>query len=124
MLAGFGDDVASEGFASGRCAFREEVELGPIAGGATAGEDTGVGAAFHGFVVNDRELANLERFGQNVDRPFLGLAGQQATTPGRPCRAGHPAMRPDLANIVANGTKGNRVMTRIGTREGGYRRHL
>ena len=59
-----GDDVAGESFARRCRSLGYDVELCSVVGGSLAVEKPGVGATVDRFVIDYRELANLEWFGQ------------------------------------------------------------
>ncbi len=63
-VADGGDDVAGERLTRGRGAFGKDEQFRAVVGGTFAVEDPGVGSPVDRFVIDDRELANLEWLGQ------------------------------------------------------------
>lgn len=63
------NNMARKRFASRRGAFGNDEEFRTVVSGALAMEDASVGTPVDGFVIDDRELANLQWFGQKGDRP-------------------------------------------------------
>lgn len=58
-----------EGLACGRGAFGHHEKLRTVVRGTLSMEYTGIGTPVDWLVINDRELANLQWFGQKADRP-------------------------------------------------------